>query len=363
MSSDKEVHQLLDDYAKGNLSVADTEAFEQRMKEDATFREHVTQHLALIASLKTHGARVDLKQTMDEIHSEINTKSVNPIIISKAAHRIKRYWPLTAVAASVALISIMGTLFLTRSLETKQTANYKELRRNVDQIRQSQRIMMKDITEVKEKEKEKPFPGTYTGSGFLISHNGYVVTSYHVVKEADSIAIENEKFGRLKTHILFSDAASDISILKIETELATMQPLPYTLNRGEANLAEEVYTLGYPREEVVFGEGSVSALSGYKQTPLAYQVSVPVNPGNSGGPLFNTKGDLVGIISGVQTETLGAAFAIKSTELLKVLDNASLDTLKIPLILPKQNTFKNLSRVQQVNRWKDFVFMVRVYKN
>src|SRR5690606_23670002 len=139
------------------------------------------------------------------------------------------------------------------------------------------------------------------------------------------------------------------------------RPLSYMISSAEANLGEEVFTLGFPREDIVFGEGSISALSGYRQNPNAYQVSVPVNPGNSGGPLFNSKGDLVGIISGIQTETMGAAFAIKSSVLLSVIDSLETDSLSAPLVLPKQNTLKGLSTVDKVKKWKDHVFIVRVY--
>src|SRR5690606_40165367 len=109
------------------------------------------------------------------------------------------------------------------------------------------------------------------------------------------------------------------------------RPLSYMISSAEANLGEEVFTLGFPREDIVFGEGSISALSGYRQNPNAYQVSVPVNPGNSGGPLFNDRGDLVGIISGIQTETMGAAFAIKCSELPSVIDSQNTDSLSSPL--------------------------------
>jgi S1-C subfamily serine protease len=217
---------------------------------------------------------------------------------------------------------------------------------------------MDDLAEAK----EKIFPGNYAGTGFLLSSRGYVATSYHVVKDADSVVIENEKFGRLKTVVVHSDPINDISILKIDKALG-FKSLPFTIVEDEASLAEEVYTLGYPREDVVFGEGSVSALTGYLQNPNAYQISIPVNPGNSGGPLLNSKGDLIGMISGLQTQTSGAAFAIKSSILLNSVVDPALDSLAVPLTLPKLNTIKNVGRIQQVKQWRDFVFVVRVYKN
>jgi serine protease Do len=163
--------------------------------------------------------------------------------------------------------------------------------------------------------------------------------------------------------VVYSDAANDLSILRIDNSEIKLQKLPYTISAAEANLGEDVFTLGFPREDIVFGEGAISALSGYGQNPNSYQVSVPVNPGNSGGPLFNAKGDLVGIISGIQTKTSGAAFAIKSSILLDVLKNMPEDSIHSPVVLPKYNSMKNLSKVDQVNKWKDNVFVVRVYNS
>jgi len=354
---------LLDRYAKGTLNAQEVAALEARMQQDPAFKEQVEKHLSLVDALRFYGDRAQLLNTLEEAHQEMDP----PVKLTPAPRPTgwKRYW-MTAVAASVALISVLGTLFMTRELDTKQTAIYKELRRTVEQIKQSQRAM-ENMVEAKEKPKRTP--EAYAGTGFLISSNGYVATSYHVVrdavnKESDSVVIENMKFGRLRATIVHNDPANDVSILKVDQKLDEFsQPLPYMLSMTEANLAEDVYTLGYPREDIVFGEGSVSALTGFKQNPNAYQVSVPVNPGNSGGPLLNTKGDLVGVISGIQTETVGAAFAIKSTVLMDVIDHVTVDSLALPLTLPKQNTMKNNSRVQQVKRWKDFVFMVRVYKN
>ena len=125
-------------------------------------------------------------------------------------------------------------------------------------------------------------------------------------------------------------------------------------------MGENVFTLGFPREDIVYGEGSVSASTGYRQNANAYQVSVPVNPGNSGGPLMNENGDVIGIISGIQTETSGAAFAIKSRVLLDVINEVP-DSLKTSFTLPRQHFLKNSNKILKVKRWKEFVFMVKVY--
>ena len=360
MNNNQEIYDRLDQYLNGTLPQHERVLIEEQLKADPAFKKIAEDHFKLVHALKFHDRRVTLRQTIDNIHEDAVASLAPSVPIIAPSSGWKKYWPITAVAASVSLISVLGTLLIVNSHETKQTAYYKELRRKVDQIKKSQSQMMADIAETKGK--VTALPETYAGTGFLISSNGYVATSSHVIKGADSVYIENPAFGQLKTTVLINDESTDVAILKIHPEfMQTIKPLPYLLSNEEANLGEEVYTLGFPREDIVFGEGSVSASTGYRQNPNAYQISVPVNPGNSGGPLFNQKGDLIGIISGLQTETSGAAFAIKSSVLLNVIKNIPEDSLSNPLLLPRQNNLKYLSRIQQIKKWKDCVFLVKVY--
>jgi serine protease Do len=267
---------------------------------------------------------------------------------------------MIAVAASVSLISVVATfLYLQKKQESVFVASNRELNKELDRIEKRQQTIEKEFNA--SKKKINPFPGKYAGSGFLISSKGYAATSYHVVKEADSIWLENERFGTLKASVVYSDEANDVSILKIDS--LNVSSLPYIISKEPASIAEGVYTLGYPRDEVVFGEGSISAMTGYRENANAYQISVPVNPGNSGGPLVNNKGNVVGMISGSQTQVTGTAFAIKSAVILNVIATPAIDSLQGPIQLSKNGQLSSKSRVQQVDRWKDFVFMVRVFKN
>lgn len=368
MKNERDLEDQLDKFAKGQLTADELAQLKAQMKQDPALEQKAEEHIMLVQALKAYSLRETTRQTLAEIPLETPTPELPhtpPVGSVPPAKSWGRYWPTIAVAASVAFLSILGTLFMTQSLETKQTAYYKELRRNVEQIKNEQIKMSQNMMADKALAKEKavPLPGRYAGTGFLVSGNGYVITSYHVIKGADSVYIENEKFGLLKTTLVASDAANDVSVLRIDSGFSVQRALPFVISASEANLGEDVYTLGFPREDVIFGEGSISATSGYRQNPNAYQVSVPVNPGNSGGPLFNGKGDLVGIISGIQTETSGAAFALKSSVLLDVIKELPVDTLYAPLVLPKQNTLRHLSKIEKVRRWKDYVFVVRVYNH
>lgn len=343
---------LLDRYVKGTLSENETLLVEKLMLEDAAFRELADEHIALAKALTKYGRRVQLKHKLDSLHADI----AKPVVALPVTGW-KKYRALSAIAASVAIISIAATLWITQNLRSQQTSDYLELRRTVDKIQKSQTALEKDL-----KQKTVAVKPQFAATGFLISAQGYVITSHHVIDKADSVYIQNEKYGSLKAVVVHSDPVNDISVLKIVSPVK-IQPLPYMLAEAEADLAEDVYTLGFPREDVVFGEGSISSLTGYRANPNAYQVSVPVNPGNSGGPLLNSKGDLIGMISGVHTQAAGATFAIKSAVLKQIVMDSVLDSLSVPVKLSRQNTIKNTSRVQQVKKLKECVFLINVYKN
>lgn len=352
MNEQRELIELLDRYAKGQLSAEEALAVEKRIREEESFRQLASEHLELTKTLESYGRRVQLKSKLEALHTYFEKP-----VVALPVSGWKKYRTLTAVAASIALVSIVAAIWITQDIRSQQKSDYQELRRTVDKIQKSQSALEKNLT-------RKPVvaQAQFAATGFLISAQGYVITSYHVIDKADSVYIQNEKFGSLKAVVVHNDPVNDVSVLKIVTDIK-IQSLPYMLSEAEADLAEGVYTLGFPREDIVFGEGSISSLTGYRANPNAYQVSVPVNPGNSGGPLLNNKGDLIGMISGVQTQASGATFAIKSTVLKEILTDSVLDSLQAPIRLPKANAIKNYSRVQQVKKLKDCVFLINVYKN
>jgi serine protease Do len=346
---DKEWIDIVDRYIKGKANADEVIAIENKMRDSHDFRQQVADHKSLITSMVNYNQHQALKAKLETFHQEdlVATKQETKTV------RINKYWAVSAVAASVALVSILGTVLVTNWYASQRETQFQSLSRKVAQLDRSTKNLKKDL----EATKKKAVAGNYAGTCFMISREGYLVTSYHVVKDADSLHIENARFGTLRASVVYHDPANDVSVLKVDTLIPA---LPFTIEKVEASLADDVYTLGYPREDIVFGEGAISALSGFKQNPNSYQVSVPVNPGNSGGPLLNNKGNLVGMISGSQTESAGTAFAIKSTVLMDIVAG---DSLKSTVNLPTQSQLKFNSRVGQVNSWKDFVFMVQVFKN
>jgi S1-C subfamily serine protease len=104
-----------------------------------------------------------------------------------------------------------------------------------------------------------------------------------------------------------------------------------------ADLGEQLFTLGYPRNEIVYNEGYMSAKTGFKGDTMTCQIGVPANPGNSGGPVFNKNGEVIGIINTRLNEADGVVFAVTSKNIFNVLEevkkeDTSTKHVKLPLV-------------------------------
>ena len=198
-----------------------------------------------------------------------------------------------------------------------------------------------------------------SATGFLIDGKGFIVTNAHVVNRMKIIYVENIKGDYFTAQAVYTDQNTDLAILKItDTAYKTILNLPYSINKTNSNLGEQIFTLGYPRNEIVYGEGYVSAKSGNEDDSTSYQLSVSVNPGNSGGPVLNRYGQIIGIITSKNLTADGVVFAAKSKNIFKLIEAAKNagDTANIKL--PSNTSLRGLDREQQVKKMEEFVFMV-----
>ena len=153
------------------------------------------------------------------------------------------------------------------------------------------------------------------GSGFLISEDGYVISNYHVVREADEVIVRMSDRKEYVAEIVGTDPRSDIAVLKIEAD----KPLPSLKLGKSANLevGEWVLAIGSPfgfDHSVTAGIVSAKGRSLPNENYVPFiQTDVAINPGNSGGPLFNLAGEVVGVNSQIYSRTggfMGLSFAI-----------------------------------------------------
>jgi S1-C subfamily serine protease len=138
--------------------------------------------------------------------------------------------------------------------------------------------------------------------------------------------------------------------------------LPYIIKSNNANLAQEVYTLGYPRSEMVYNSGNISSKTGFNNDTATYQLQLNANPGNSGGPILNNNGEIIGVLLSKQDHAEGISFAVKSKYLLKFIESSRKeDTSLVKIKLPTSSQVSNKNRETQVNKIQSCVFLVKAY--
>lgn len=137
-----------------------------------------------------------------------------------------------------------------------------------------------------------------TGTGFFVSDSGHVVTNFHVVQESRDITVRTDRGKEFPAVLLSGDSANDVAILKVEAQTV---PMP-VVGVSAISKGSEVMTLGYPLVNIQGQEqkatfGRVNSLTGIGNDVRFLQIDVPIQPGNSGGPLISTHGVVVGIVS------------------------------------------------------------------
>lgn len=137
------------------------------------------------------------------------------------------------------------------------------------------------------------------GTGWPVAQ-GYVVTNEHVVAQSKQIVLVTASGEELQATVVARDRENDIALLRV-TDLARLPPaLP--LSSKPTRLGSTVFTIGFPLIDVMgtspkLSQGVISGLRGFRDDPKSYQISVPIQQGNSGGPLVNMEGEVVGVIT------------------------------------------------------------------
>ena len=207
-----------------------------------------------------------------------------------------------------------------------------------------------------------------TGSGFFISEDGYLATNHHVIDDATTIEVSFVRDGQWVNYpatVVMSDKQNDLSILKITSkDFKPMPTIPYNFNTRVQDTGSEVFTLGFPMtdvmgSEVKFTDGKISSKSGIQGDATVYQITVPIQPGNSGGPLFNMDGSLVGITSsGLNREYFRSEnvnYAIKSSYLKTLVES-----LPNHIELQTQSEVAKLPLVEKIKRLENYMIYIKV---
>lgn len=199
----------------------------------------------------------------------------------------------------------------------------------------------------------------WSGTGWALK-DGYVVTNHHVVENANSIVLKFQRGGRLfeyDAEVVAVDADHDLALIHITAaSFPGFGDIPYAVKTDLADVGESVFVLGYPLtdtmgDEIKLTTGIISSHSGYQGDQSLYQISAPVQPGNSGGPLFDDNGNVVGIVCAMHVQAENANYAVKASYLADLVRRQLGNTN----IIPNSNQLKSLNLPDKVKKVKELV--------
>lgn len=359
--SETNILTLAERYLNGELSERELVALNKELTSDTAFRQEFEENIDFLKSLKHLSFENKAKSWMDEAHAELaSAKTLRPNL-TFSSNRFRTMFIQYGSVAAITIFMVITTLYVSGWYSSKKnTDTYRQLKHRITSITNKQKSLWEVLFYNDQDET------TYiSGTCFPVSSNGYLVTSFHLVSESDSVfvLVETDSLVRYKAEVIFRDETSDLAVVKINDSLFRgFGTLPFLFNENCPLLGEYVYTLGFPKTgDIVFSEGSISSLSGYNNDTSAYQVSVPANPGNSGGPLVNSQGDIIGVLCAKNMEDDASTYAVKASFLMNLIDSLRSDSAHQILELPKNNSLKKLEKTKQIQKLQPFVFRIEVY--
>lgn len=355
-------------YIRGEMLPEERVYFEQLRKSNPAVDQRVVEHTIFLNQIHQYGEIRELKDSLDTIHKDLTLNGeIGEATPAKVVVLWRKYKRVVGVAASIAGITALGISGLVSALSPKVTDKVELLSRRLESTENKLNTFSNTVSN---RLNEAPLPAESFksgGTGFLIDPKGYLVTNAHVVRNATRIVVQND-LGEFKVRIIHLDPDADLAFLKIEdTAFKSPGALPYGISKSGTDLGEDLFTLGYPRgDAIVYGKGYMSAKTGFEGDTLTYQIAIPANPGNSGTPVLNKDGEVVGIVRSSQQNAQVVVFAIRSKNIFRSLDAMKADSTVLKndstlarVRLPLTSSVKGLDRTQQIKKIQDCIFIVK----
>ena len=204
------------------------------------------------------------------------------------------------------------------------------------------------------------------GSGIIFSTDGYIATNYHVIENANEIEVEFKNRGKIRkfnAEVIKSDPTNDLAIIKINDDsFEDLSTLLYNIKTKTSDIGQSVFALGYPKSNIMgtdlkFTDGKISSRTGAMGDVTNYQTTTPIQSGNSGGPLFDTDGNLIGINSSkmVAEDIDNVSYSIKTIYLIPLID-----ALPEDITLPNSRFLQGKDFTEQFKVLEKYVTLIRV---
>jgi serine protease Do len=353
-------------YLRGEMLPEEKLFFEHVRKTNPEVDQIVAGHAVFLNQLDQYGETRRLQAQLTDVYQQLSSEGAieHPAATAKVVTLWKKYKRTVFVAASIAGITALFISGLISLLTPKVSPTKLELlSKKLDQTTARLNNVTNQLNSATVQQNTTFNRG---GTGFLIDGKGYLLTNFHVIKNATLIDVQN-RVGEFHARIIQVDRQSDLALLKIEdSSYHPFAALPYGISRSGADLGEELFTLGYPRPDIVYNKGYLSAETGFQGDSTAFQLTIAANPGNSGTPVLNNDGEVIGIVTSSQQNAEGMVFAVRSRNIVNSLETMRSDstlqktdsTLGI-MHIPVNTVLKGMDRKTQIKRLRDYIFIVK----
>lgn len=360
--------QAIERYLDNTMLPAERAYFEQLLKNTPEIDQMVVEHSMFLHQMDIYSAKRNFKHSLHDIHTKLaergdlnegNAVSIKGRVIQLYS-RYKRVAMIAACVGGIIALAISGLV----ALAPVNNGPLLELKREFEVVKKKQLIQGVKLNEVDSK---LPVNSVVTGggSGFLIDGKGYIITNAHVLKGSSFANVVNYNHDEFKADIIFRDEERDLAVLKInDDDFKSFKTLPYTFRKNDMDLGEDLFTLGYPSNDITYNKGDLSAKFGFKGDSTRWQLEMNANPGNSGGPVFDRNGEVIGILSTREKQAEGVTFAIKSKYILQFIDelkNNKDDSSAKKIKVPFHSTIKGMERKDQIKELQDYVFLIQAF--
>lgn len=366
--------EAVERYILGEMTPDERLNFENLRKADAEVDQLVVEHTLFLQKMNRFNEWQKFHKSLNDIHTNLaESGKINSVRLkgkAKVVYLFNRYKRVAGIAAAIAGITTLMVSAIISSVAPKASPSQIDyLSKELNSIKNKTIVQDREINSLKSRgaavQNNIEIPYTKGGTGFIIDAKGYLVTNNHVIEGANNVAVQNSDGKEFYATVVYSDATTDIAILKItDKDFKALPAVPYAFSRKQADLAETIYTMGFPRDEIVYGQGYLSSRTGYDGDTLSCQIDIPVNRGNSGSPVLNYNGEVIGIVNGRQKDAQGSAFALQSRNIFNALgklkEKENADSTAKSLKLNTKSSLNGMNHLQQVKKVQDYIYMVKV---
>lgn len=353
---------LFDRYLNNEMSGDEKLEFEQKLKEDESFQKEFEDYKGFIDIVAESATYASTLEKLDIIHEKLYPTNKRPFFL-----RPGFYVPISLVAGIALLVMIFNPEMGSDGLSSNEDS-YEELRYpeessedagesdnegNDDEVYESVEPTHMDTTFL------PPIYKQPKGTAFLISDEGYFLTAGHLVEDKTTLKLQNKDLElTFEVDIIYADTIMDFAILRCDEAVSeNFERVPFKFHKSSCELGDDVFTLGFPKKEIVYTDGVVSSENGYKSDSLYFEISMPANPGNSGAPLFTKEGKLCGIITANNSKQQSVTYVLKHQYIeskLKELEER--DSIYIDISDNYSKRFSTKSRM--IKKYRPFIFEV-----